>query len=195
MKLLFRVWPGESRPRLMSPLPAVRAAIASLSPVFRYSGSVRYIDPEAPDAAAQLAEMRPAILAGSMAALAGLAPSLGSNGPTHAVLVLTDEGKECISDGDRDDLWRLYGVPAFEQVITADGRLLAWECEAHDGLHLTESAQPPARVEIVTGTCDCKAAAPRAMGMTVAPRAVERKAAASLWTAVRVRSSQRTAEM
>lgn len=41
-----------------------------------------------------------------------------------------------LSDEQRDRLWKLYGLPVYEQVRGADETLLGWECDAHDGWHL-----------------------------------------------------------
>lgn len=172
MRLLFRLWPGESRPRLLSPLPGVRAATVSLDPVFRHSGPVRYVDPADPAVAADLAADPPAILAGSYRALTNVADRVGldGSGPTHALVVLTEEGAECLTEAQRDELWGRYRVPIFEQVITSDGRLLAWECEAHEGLHLADCAEPPTRARLESGRCDCGASTPRVIGLQAAPR-------------------------
>jgi len=37
---------------------------------------------------------------------------------------------------DRESLWRAFQVPVFEQRMGFDGRVIAYECEAHDGLHM-----------------------------------------------------------
>lgn len=37
--------------------------------------------------------------------------------------------------------WRVFEAPVFEQLLGLAGELMAWECEAHDGLHIrTEEA-------------------------------------------------------
>jgi hypothetical protein len=161
----------------------------SLDLAFRHSGPVRYVDPNHPDALRKLIADRPAILAGSQDALTGLADRLSSEGPTHALVVLTGEAEECLTETQRDELWERYRVPIFEQVITSKGRLLAWECEAHNGLHLAECAQLPPRARVETGVCDCGDAIPRAVGLETAPRCVIRKHP-SLLIRVRLRSSR-----
>jgi hypothetical protein len=99
-----------------------------------------------------------------------------------------DEG--LLSPVERDGLWQRHGVPMFEHMIGMDGKLLAWECETHRGLHiveenvvfelvegellltsLTDLAQPTlqmrtgwtARVE--TDPCDCGRPGPRLTGL------------------------------
>jgi hypothetical protein len=41
-----------------------------------------------------------------------------------------------LDEASRDALWQAFAVPVFEYLMTADCRLLAAECEAHDGLHV-----------------------------------------------------------
>jgi phenylacetate-CoA ligase len=43
-----------------------------------------------------------------------------------------------LSEEDRNELWRAFEVPIFEQCLGPGGAVLAWECEAHDGLHIAE---------------------------------------------------------
>jgi hypothetical protein len=51
----------------------------------------------------------------------------------RTVYVLTNEG-EPLSERERDQLWRLYGVPVYALAKRGDN-VVAWECEAQDGLH------------------------------------------------------------
>jgi hypothetical protein len=51
----------------------------------------------------------------------------------RAVYVLTGDG-EPLSEGQRDDLWRLFEVPVYA-LATRNDRVTAWECEAQNGLH------------------------------------------------------------
>ncbi len=46
------------------------------------------------------------------------------------------EGAAFLSVADRELLWQVFRVPVFEQYLGFDGRLVAWECEAHDGMHV-----------------------------------------------------------
>jgi hypothetical protein len=41
-----------------------------------------------------------------------------------------------LREEDRELFWRVFQVPVFEQHLGPDGRVVAWECEAHRGLHL-----------------------------------------------------------
>ncbi|MBL8175762.1 MAG: hypothetical protein JNK48_13895 [Bryobacterales bacterium] len=53
-----------------------------------------------------------------------------------ALLVFTGLKHGCLKTPDRDLLWRAFQVPVFEQFRGFSQELLAWECEAHDGLHI-----------------------------------------------------------
>jgi hypothetical protein len=54
----------------------------------------------------------------------------------RAVYVVTSEN-DPLSDGDRDELWRLFEVPVYALLKRGD-RVAAWECEAQNGLHIAE---------------------------------------------------------
>jgi len=98
----------------------------------------------------------------------------------RAVLIRIGLEEGLLSPIERDGLWLRYGLPMFEHMIGLDGELLAWECEAHSGLHvveenvvfelvqgellltsLTDLVQPTIQVRtgwlarIETETCDC----------------------------------------
>ena len=55
----------------------------------------------------------------------------------RAVYVLTSAA-EFLSDGQRDELWRLFQVPVYALLVKHGGRVVAWECEAQNGLHVAE---------------------------------------------------------
>jgi hypothetical protein len=79
----------------------------------------------------------------------------------------------------RDLLWKAFGLPVFEQLRGVDGRVVARECEVHNGLHFDahRDAEPAAgmAVEIVTEPCDCGLETPRLRPR----RAVRTRAAAA----------------
>src|SRR4051794_38202874 len=56
--------------------------------------------------------------------------------PEFPIVVLSDFRSGLISDDDRDYIWRTFGMPVFEYLLDARGKILARECEAHDGLHV-----------------------------------------------------------
>ena len=65
----------------------------------------------------------------------------------RAVYVLT-QADGFLSDGERDQLWRLFEVPVYALLVERDGRVAAWECEAQNGLHVGEGGGEP-------GPCAC----------------------------------------
>ena len=54
----------------------------------------------------------------------------------HALVAFTYEGSSGLSHPDREWLWDAFGVPVFEQYLSAENQLLAMECDAHSGLHV-----------------------------------------------------------
>jgi hypothetical protein len=89
--------------------------------------------------------------------------------PTHAVIVLSvaqrgqeAEGREfdLLSPEDRELLWRVFRVPIFEEVIGPRGTLLAYECAAHDGLHI-EAPDGHWKGCLETSPCGCGLSTPR----------------------------------
>ena len=45
-----------------------------------------------------------------------------------------------LTKSPRDWLWHHFGLPVYEQLRDRDGRLLAFECSAHRGLHVVQPA-------------------------------------------------------
>jgi len=62
---------------------------------------------------------------------------------THAVICLTWNVDHVLTDAQRDILWDGFGVPVFEQVLGPGNVLLANECHAHTGLHITPAYNGP----------------------------------------------------
>ncbi len=88
---------------------------------------------------------------------------------THAVLVLARAGDDLLSVEQRRQLWRAFRVPVFEQIIGANGALLAAECEAHAGLHIVSRELESPKLEapgwsIESGPCGCGRNTPRIVG-------------------------------
>ncbi len=82
----------------------------------------------------------------------------------------------------RDLLWKAFGLPVFEQLRGTDGRVIARECEVHDGLHFDSTAimveirdgrlmlagRPCGfSAEIVKDHCECGVETPRLSRITV----------------------------
>jgi hypothetical protein len=88
-----------------------------------------------------------------------------------AIVVLTSVDESPLASRHRDLLWRVFGVPVFEQLRGSDGAVIARECEVHDGLHFIGS-MPHMRGEIVTDHCACGAETPRLRGRLLKKSAV-----------------------
>ena len=113
-----------------------------------------------PDAAA----FAPAAIAGTLEQLNALArdgiPSL-----THSIIILWQPEQQRMTDADRESLWWAFRVPVFEQVIGKSGKLLAAECEAHDGLHIASPALSLHGESLDDSPCPCGRKTPR-IGVT-----------------------------
>lgn len=89
----------------------------------------------------KLQSFRPEVLVGSASDLQRLyrlnqPGSFALSSIDHAVFVLTQCGRGPLSDVLRVSLWQAFGVPLYELFIDSHGRLLASECEAHEGWHV-----------------------------------------------------------
>jgi hypothetical protein len=59
----------------------------------------------------------------------------------RAIFVLTDCGSLPVGEPFRERLWSVFGVPLYELIIAPGCRLLAAECERHDGWHLQANTE------------------------------------------------------
>lgn len=94
---------------------------------------------------------------------------------SFALVVFTSLSSPRLVHEHRERLWHAFQIPIFEQFRAPDGKVIACECEAHDGLHLV----PGAGVQVIqgeltigsnasgltalldTGHCECGDEAPR----------------------------------
>ena len=107
----------------------------------------------------EAARFTPAAIAGTRQQLLALA----ENPPqiTHALIVLARPEDAQLTAAERDQLWLAFRVPAFEQIIGANGERLAAECEAHNGLHV-EAPDPNWSAHAIDhGVCACGLRTPR----------------------------------
>ena len=138
------MYPVHPAPRTAVLVPWFHESVLTNRPlrVFPHGWSV--------DAAA----FAPAAVAGTLEQLNALAregiPSL-----THSIIVLWRPEQKRMSDADRDGLWTAFRVPVFEQVIGKSGKLLAAECEAHDGLHVASPDLPLQGEVLDDSLCPC----------------------------------------
>lgn len=157
--------PWRKGPVLVYPIPPAPPT-AILVDGFRSSGNTRVFE-NGWDA--EVVRFAPAAIAATPAqldALRGISiPSL-----RNALIALVRPGEPRLSEEARERLWRAFRVPVFEQHIDDSCRLLAFECEAHDGLHIESSGVGPRPGEILeTAPCGCGRSTPR----LVAPERVE----------------------
>ena len=123
--------------KLFYPLAALpRTAI--LAPGFEENRRLRIFD-QAPWRS--LARWKPQAIAGPAGALRALALAVRQGQVslpplTYPAVVFTGIEHGLLYASDRDLLWRVFGVPLFEQLRGLGGELLAAECEAHHGLHV-----------------------------------------------------------
>lgn len=182
----------DRRPPFIYPV-AMPLRTVVFEPLFRKSVRAPYVDPASLDAVAQVRRYRPAVLAGRLETLLDLYPQLDVL-PTHGLVVFVTEGSHCLSDTGRDALWNTYRVPLFEEVITTEGQLVAWECEAHDGLHLAPGAQA-VRCAVEEVACPCGKPGPRAINPRIAPAFNPEAAAAPLLIPAPIASAARHGAM
>jgi hypothetical protein len=149
--------PWRKKPVLVYPiLPAPPTAI--LIEGFRETATTRVFENGWCAAARHFA---PASIAATPSQLDAL---LGTEIPSlrNAIIALIRPGEPRLSEEDRERYWRAFRVPVFEQRIDASAKLLAAECEAHDGLHIEQSGIDPQEGEIVETTiCGCGRNTPR----------------------------------
>jgi hypothetical protein len=151
------VWPFLPRKAALRYPVGAAPRTAVLVPWFGSKEPVRVFAGGWCDAAARF---QPAAIAGTRRQLlelaGGAAPDL-----THAVIALALPGEPLLSSSEREQLWRAFGVPVFEQIVDAAGRLLAAECEAHDGLHVASPGRLWPGLAVVSTPCGCGLATPR----------------------------------
>ena len=54
----------------------------------------------------------------------------------RAVFVTHSEGEPFLTMSDRDALWEKFQVPVLAMLLDRAGRVVAYECEVQDGLHV-----------------------------------------------------------
>ena len=133
------LWPRRKAAFVYPIPPAPRTAV--LIPGYRSQGKVRVFAKEVPSnevfSGGWLAEMSsfaPQAIAGTLEQLEAVAATAITL--SHAIVVMGRWEDARVTEADRERLWMRFRVPVFEQIIAANGALLAAECEAHNGLHI-----------------------------------------------------------
>ncbi len=107
--------------------------------------------PNLPVTHAAVAVGRHAVLAGTFQELAQAARRGAC--ASRAVFVLHGDDAPPPGFSQREELWRWFPVPSYVLVVDANGRLKAYECEAHEGLHVP--ADWPGAGQFETAVCPC----------------------------------------
>jgi hypothetical protein len=121
---------------------------------------------------ARAAAYHPAAIAGTWRQMESLLADKSAS-PTHSVIVMSRAGRFLqakdlfLSMKQRDQLWRAFRVPVFEQIIGENGALFAAECEAHCGLHIESPKLDVAGCSIERGPCGCGRKTPRLRGARI----------------------------
>ncbi|MGH9673057.1 MAG: hypothetical protein ACRD44_07730 [Bryobacteraceae bacterium] len=166
--------PGPRREPIALPWdPQLR--VAAVAPWFRLERRVEVFMQTSPR---ELESFRTEILAAPLRALRCLAVKalqgrLRLPHLRYGVLVFSGLGFEPPRAWDRELFWRAFQAPVFTQLRGLHGELLAFECEAHRGLHVrTDQAVFEVRPELhtellVTSLANLRYPVPRlATGMT-----------------------------
>jgi hypothetical protein len=125
--------------------PAPRTAI--LVSGFKATRSIRVFPHGWSDAAARFVPESVAGTFEQLLLLAGTKVVL-----SHALICLAWDQNDLLSSGERDLLWNLFGIPLFEQYLDSRNRRIAYECEAHSGLHATPAFSGPTGPRCPCGT-------------------------------------------
>ncbi len=98
--------------------------------------------PEIPATAAQQAR-------GSVAGLSGTLKELEEAAQSgvvvqRAVFVIHHWNELLLTAAEREHIWNLFEVPVYAVLLDGLGNLVAYECEAQNGLHMVAGAAEPA---------------------------------------------------
>jgi phenylacetate-coenzyme A ligase PaaK-like adenylate-forming protein len=103
----------------------------------------------------------PEVLAATAVQLRRIALSRPAARVRNSVVVLTYEGELGLAEHDRDLFWDVFGVPAFELYLSRGNRLIASECDAHEGLHVRGPLWRREGWRLDTSPCQCGDKRPR----------------------------------
>lgn len=117
--------------------------------------------------AEEVARIRPLAVAAPFSGFAALADlmrrgELALPELQYPLLVFSRPGAGSLSPEQHHAMWAWFGLPCFEQIRDEDGRLLAQECEARDGFHLTGHTRPvDLGGRLLHTLCECGQVTPR----------------------------------
>ncbi len=138
--------------RAIVPVPlSLKTRVAALNRCKLNSAKVKYFATGSP---ARIEAFHPNILVGAAAQLEQLT---GLSTVDIALLVTTVIGSSVLTDVRRVVLWQMFGVPVYELLVSADGKIIASECEAHEGWHIAPGTRfaHPSTARIEPTACEC----------------------------------------
>ena len=77
----------------------------------------------------------------------------------RALFLLIEQGAPLPSGTQRDQLWKWFEVPCYVLLVNANGKVIAYECEAQDGLHLV--GRRPKAGDDESALCPCGRPGPK----------------------------------
>src|SRR6185369_9281330 len=86
--------------------------------------------PDWPATPTRLAKGHCAALSGNVQELMGV--NRFDVRPSRAVFALHYPESQFLTPADRDTLWEMFQVPVYGLLLDGEGRLVGYECEAHD---------------------------------------------------------------
>jgi len=141
------VYPSAGNPR-----------VAILMPGFRETKQIRFFSRLDGDEAVRF---EPEVLAGTSTQLREIALRGLAHSVRNGVVAFTRDGEAGLTEYDRNIFWDAFGVPAFQQFLDRHNRLVASECDAHDGLHVYGSAPRHDDWRLDDTPCGCGNPRPR----------------------------------
>ncbi len=129
---------SSKNPPIVLPFPvSPTLRLAQLSPGPKFAG----VEPLVLKRWSDLAAFEPNVVVGTLSEMQRLAEQHVSS-IDRALVLLTSFGSKPLNDVARVGLWQAFGVPIFELFLGLDQSLLASECEAHEGWHLSPGIEP-----------------------------------------------------
>lgn len=132
--------------------------VAVLLPGFRETRQIRFFSRLDEDEALRF---EPEVLAGTSTQLRELALQRSVMTVRQGVVAITREGEAGLTEHDRNIFWDAFGVPAFQQYLDRGNRLIASECDAHDGLHVYGPVSYGDGCQLDASPCGCGNTRPR----------------------------------
>jgi hypothetical protein len=139
VKAELRRFRRPNTPPIPLPFPvSPTLRLAQLSPGPKFAN----VKPFVPKRWSDLRDFAPNVVVGSLTETQRLAEKAASGkvdglSIDHALVIITRHGSKPLNDVARVILWQSFGVPVFELYLGLDHSLLASECEAHEGWHLS----------------------------------------------------------